>query len=60
VFAKNKLDKNNFRFGPNTNKERLLAAGDQEMLVRGALETLYTYNGCTKIMHALVTLDLTD
>ena len=39
-------------------RERLMAAGNSEMRVCGVLDSLYTYNGKTKIMHGLVTPDL--
>ena len=58
VFVKDELDKYNFRYRPNVNKERLMAAGNSEMLVCGVLDSMYTYNGKTKIMQGLVTPDL--
>ena len=58
VFAKDELDKYRFKYGPNVHRERLMAAGNSEMRVCGVLDSLYTYNGKTKIMHGLVTPDL--
>ena len=58
VFAKDKLDKYRFRYGPNINKERLMAGSNSKMRVCGVLYSLYTYNGKTEIMHGLVSFDL--
>ena len=60
VFAKNELDRYGFKYDPNINNERLIAAGDNEMRVCGVLQSLYTYNGRTDTMHGLVTPDLTS
>ena len=54
VFAKNKLDKYGFKYDPNIDNERLIAAGDK-MRVCGVLQSLYTYSGKTNIMRGLVT-----
>ena len=60
VFSKNELDRYGFKFEPNFKNERLQAAGDHELRVCGVVDSLYSYNGSTRLLHALVTPDLTD
>ena len=56
--AKNLLDKNKVKYRPNSEGERLQAAGAHELQVCGVLKIHGTYNGNTATMDCLVTPDL--
>ena len=56
--AKNLLDRNQVKYDPNLEGERLQAAGAHELQVCGVLQLDGTYNGNTITMDCLVTPDL--
>ena len=58
VMAKNLLDRNQVKYDPNLEGERLQAAGAHELQVCGVLQLDGTYNGNTITMDCLVTPDL--